>query len=304
MPYLHNRGKYSDDSIYYPSWKYLGTIVSFSEACFLIEILQQIKVSPSKLKTIFYENDTLPIRNPIYSRYNGQKIDAIVIDDTKSKRRSCGRPSIKGVIGLNLESGDKYLLYLGLSDSYSGVLSYLRGNYKISEEKYPICDGDDVLQSHLKKDGYKIQQCTNHFVKTSMYYLWKENYPIKDRRRIKKDISRIISTLKNSVKKHSADRDFKRLEWRIDQTKKELLAIANEISAKNKNSSAAKFIFRTYEKVTLFAELAMRDIIIPDNNNYIENLMGIVGQKVKKNHQSWVDNNLNVMLKIIWHIIS
>ncbi|WP_218837987.1 hypothetical protein, partial [Candidatus Methanoperedens nitratireducens] len=62
--------------------------------------------------------------------------------------------------------------------------------------------------------------------------------------------------------------------------------------------------FRTYEKVTLFAELAMRDITIPDNNNHIENLMGIVGQKVKKNHQSWVDDNLNKMLKIIWHIIS
>jgi len=244
VPYLHNRGKYSDDSIYYPSWKYLCTIVSFTEACFLIEILQQIKVSPFKLKTILYENDTLPIRNPIYSRYNGQKIDAIIIDDTKSKRRSGGRPSIKGVIGLNLESGDKYLLYLGLSYSYSGVLSYLRKSYGISEEAYAICDGDDDLQSHLKKDGYKIQQCTNHFVKTSMYYLWKENYPIKNRRRIKKDISRIISTLRNSVKKHSADRDFKRLEWRIYQTKKELLAIANEISAKNKNSSAAKFIFR------------------------------------------------------------
>lgn len=304
MPYLHNRGKYSDDSIYYPSWKYLCTIVSFTEACFLIEILQQIKVSPFKLKTILYENDTLPIRNPIYSRYNGQKIDAIIIDDTKSKKRSGGRPSIKGVIGLNLESGGKYLLYLGLSYSYSGVLSYLRKSYGISEEAYAICDGDDDLQSHLKKDGYKIQQCTNHFVKTSMYYLWKENYPIKNRRRIKKDISRIISTLRNSVKKHSADRDFKRLEWRIDQTKKELLAIANEISAKNKNSSAAKFIFRTYEKVTLFAELVKRDITIPDTNNHIENLMGIVGQKVKKNHQSWVEDNLNVMLKIIWHIIS
>jgi hypothetical protein len=56
-----------------------------------------------------------------------------------------------------------------------------------------------------------------------MYYLWKENYPRKNRTRIKKDISRIISTLKNSVKKHSADRDFKRLEWRIDQTKIEFI---------------------------------------------------------------------------------
>ena len=238
------------------------------------------------------------------SRYNDQKIDAIIIDDTKSKRRSGGRPSIKGVVGLNLKSGEKYLLYLGLSDRYSGVLSYLRENYKISDEAYAICDGDDILQSHLNKDGYKIQQCMNHFVKTSMYYLWKENYSKRDRTRIKKDVSRIISTLKNSVKKHVVDRDFKRLEWRIDQTMIELQAIANEISAKNKNSSAAKFIFRTYERVTLFAELAMRDIIIPDNNNYIENLMGIVGQKVKTNHESWVDENLDVMLNIIWHIIS
>ncbi len=62
---------------------------------------------------------------------------------------------------------------------------------------------------------------------------------------------------------------------------------------------ARKFIFRTYEKVTLFAELAIRGITIPDNNNHIENLMGIVGQKVKKNHQSWVDDNLNIILKII-----
>jgi hypothetical protein len=105
-------------------------------------------------------------------------------------------------------------------------------------------------------------------------------------------------------KKHREDRDFKRLEWRINKTKEELLAIANELLATNKDSNAAKFILRTYDKVTLFAELTTRDIIIHDNNNHIENLMGIVGQKVKKNHQSWVDNNLNIMLKIIWYIIS
>jgi hypothetical protein len=304
VPYLHNRGKYSDDSIYYPSWKYLCTIVSFSEACFLIEILQGIKLSSFKIKTIFYENNTLPIRNPIYSRYSDQRIDAILIDDTKSKRRSGGRPSIKGVLGINLESGEEYLLFLGLFESWSGVLSYLRGNYSIADEVYAICDGDYQLQSALKKDGYKIQQCTNHFVKTSMYYLWSEQYPKRDRKRIKKDISRIISTLKNSVKKHRDDRDFDRLEWRINKTKEELLAIANELSATDKDSNAAKYILRTYEKVTLFAELATRDITIHETNNHIENLMGIVGSKVKKNRQSWVDNNLNIMLKMIWHIIS
>ena len=90
----------------------------------------------------------------------------------------------------------------------------------------------------------------------------------------------------------------------MDKTQEELLQIANELLSRNKHSNAAKFILRTVDKVTLFAELATREIQIPDNNNHVENLMGIVGQRVKKNRQSWVDKNLIIMLNTIWHIIS
>jgi hypothetical protein len=45
--------------------------------------------------------------------------------------------------------------------------------------------------------------------------------------------------------------------------------------------------------------LAIKGIKIPDNNNYVENLMRIVGQKVKKNRQSWVDANLDIMVNTI-----
>lgn len=301
---MHNRVKNTLDSIYYPSWKYLCTIVSFSEASFLIGILQEIKVSPFKLKKIFYENDSLPIKNSIYSQYNGQTIDAIIIDDTKSKRRSGGRPSIKGVLGLNLELEEEYLLYLGTGKGWAETLTHIKNNYELSDEIYAVCDGDGKLQLNLETYGYRIQQCTNHFVKTSMYYLWMEQYPKEDRMRIKKDISRIISTLKNSVKKHRKDSDFTRLKWRIDKTQEELLVIANELLSNNKDSNAGKFILKTGGKVTLFAELATKRIQIPDNNNHVENLMGIVGQKVKKNRQSWTDANLNIMLNTIWHIIS
>ena len=100
--------------------KYLCTIVSFSEASFLIDILQGVKVSSSKLKKIFYENKTLPIRNPIYSQYNGQTIDAIIIDDTKSKRRSGGRPSIKGALGLDLETGEEFVVVTVSGSNYYG----------------------------------------------------------------------------------------------------------------------------------------------------------------------------------------
>jgi len=136
-----------------------------------------------------------------------------------------------------------------------------------------------------------------------MYYLWMEQYPKHDRIRIKKDIIRIISTLKNSVKKHKKYSDFSRLKWRMDRTQEELLVIAKELLSKNIDSHAGKFILNKGIKVTLFAELATRGIQIPDTNNHVENLMGIVGQKVKTNHQSWVDTNLNIMLNTIWHII-
>lgn len=304
MSYLHNRDKIQLDSIHYPSWKYLCTIVSFSEASFLIGILQGVKVSSSKLKKIFYESDVRPIRNPIYSWYNGQKIEAIIIDDTKSKRRSGGRPGIKGVLGLNLESGEVYLLYLGVLKGWSEVLAYIKENYNISDETYAICDGDDKMQRYLEQYGYKIQQCTNHFVRTTMYYLWKEQYSKEDRMKIKREISRIISTLKNSVKKHRIDQNFTLLDTRTEKTKNELRLIANELVSRNKESNAAKFILRTVDKVTLFAELATRGIPIPDNNNHVENLMGIVGLRVKKNRQSWVDRNLDIMLRTIWYIIS
>jgi hypothetical protein len=122
--------------------------------------------------------------------------------------------------------------------------------------------------------------------------------------RLKRDISRIISTLKNSVKKHRKDSNFTKLKWRIDETQEELLIIANELLSKNKDSNADKFILKTRIKVTLFAGLAIKGIKIPDNNNHVENLMGIVGQKVKKNRQSWVDANLDIMVNTIWHIIS
>jgi len=121
--------------------------------------LQGIKVSSSKLKRIFYENKILPIRHPIYSQYNGQTVDAIIIDDTKSKRRSGGRPSIKGALGLDLETGKEFLLYLGAVKSWSEVLSHIRENYNISDEMYAICDGDDNLQRHLEDYGYKIRMC-------------------------------------------------------------------------------------------------------------------------------------------------
>jgi len=66
--YPHNRDKNLLDSTHYPSWKYLRTTVPFSEASFLIDILQGIKVSSFKLKKVFYESGIPPARNPIYSQ--------------------------------------------------------------------------------------------------------------------------------------------------------------------------------------------------------------------------------------------
>ena len=133
------------------------------------------------------------------------------------------------MVGLNLESSEKYLLFAGVVKGYSEVLLDIRRNFRISDVPYAVCDGDDKLQKHLLEDGCRVRQCTNHFIKTSMYYLWKENYPLNDRKRIKKEVNRIISTLKNSVEKHKKDGDFARLQWRINKTKGDLRVIIDEL---------------------------------------------------------------------------
>lgn len=104
---------------------------------------------------MFYENDSLPVKHSIYSQYNGQMIDLIIIDDTKSKRRSGGCPSIKGVLGLNLELGGKYLLYLGTGKGWTETLSHIKDNYILSDEMYALCDGDEKLHLCLEAYGHK-----------------------------------------------------------------------------------------------------------------------------------------------------
>jgi len=60
-----------------------------------------------------------------------------------------GRPSIQGALGLNLKTGEEFLQYPGAVKSWSEVLSYIKGNYNISDEMYAICEGDANLQQHL-----------------------------------------------------------------------------------------------------------------------------------------------------------
>jgi len=67
------------------------------------------------------------------------------IDDTKSKRRSDDLSSIKGTLGLNLEYGEEYLLYLGAVKRWSEALSHIGDNYSISEEVCAVSDRDDYL---------------------------------------------------------------------------------------------------------------------------------------------------------------
>jgi hypothetical protein len=43
----------------------------------------------------------------------------------------------KNPLGLNLESGEEYLLYLGAVKSWLEALSHIGNNYSISEEVFP-----------------------------------------------------------------------------------------------------------------------------------------------------------------------
>ncbi len=89
-------------------------------------------MSSSKLNKIFYENKTLPIKNPIYSQYNGQTIDAIIIEFKLNKNKTV----LRGKTTLTLlkqivDHSNKKIFGWAFATNQDGIdLDYITPTYK------------------------------------------------------------------------------------------------------------------------------------------------------------------------------
>jgi len=90
----------------------------------------------------------------------------------------------------------------------------------------------------------------------------------------------------------------KRLQKRIDNTKDELVKLANKL-IKNGHPNVAKYILKHMGTVTLFAKEAMDEIKIPWTNNIMERFVGEITFRIKKIWAHWSPVGLNSIIYLI-----
>ena len=107
-----------------------------------------------------------------------------------------------------------------------------------------------------------------------------------------------METLRNSVNKHLADKDFERLKWRISWTLSELDKLSRELLLDGLDM-VARFIRNAANYMVTFARLAMKEICIPITNNLIERLMGEIAKRIKHKWMHWSTKGLENLLNIL-----
>ena len=98
------------------------------------------------------------------------------------------------------------------------------------------------------------------------FYLWQAGLPKEQRRDISERVESVLWTLCNSVNVHVADKDFKRLLWRVDWTLEELKRISGELLGVGLES-VARFIRNAANHMVTFARLALKGEVIPFSSN-------------------------------------
>ena len=219
--------------------------------------------------------------------------DLIEGDGTKCHGLYGKKNEIGVILGRNQETGEKSLLGLSVNEDWKVTASQFRGKADVA-----VSDNEPSLRNSLLEIATDYQACVRHCRGDVGFYLWNAGLPKEQRREIAKKLTVILQTLRNSVKKHLADRDFERLKWRISWALRELDRLSRELFLDGLDM-VARFIRNAANYMVTFARLAMKGICIPITNNLIERLMGEVAKRVKHKWMHWSTRGLENLLNIL-----
>lgn len=221
-----------------------------------------------------------------------QKLDLVYADGTKA--HGIGKKNeINVVIGKDLETGGKSLLGLTVNRKWAETAEQVTATAEVL-----VSDADKTMRKALIDKALCYQLCVRHAVKDVSIHLWKAELPRGERKPIHDRLRTILSTLRNSARKHLVDEDFERLRWRIDWALKELRKLSRELAGEGL-TGAARFIRNSANYMVTFARLAMKGLSVPYPNNLIERLMGEVAKRVKNRWMHWSTTGLENLLNIL-----
>ncbi|MCL4344165.1 MAG: transposase [Nitrososphaerota archaeon] len=159
-----------------------------------------------------------------------------------------------------------------------------------------VSDNENSLVDALKCGNVQIDLV--HAIRYSMFKLWGEGMSKEQRDEVSKEMSRILFTLVNSVKKHRKDGNLGAIEERVSNTLKELNDLADKLAGMNYRK-AAEFIRENSLFMVTFAKLAVQGKDIPYTSNMIERLMGEVSKRCKHKWAHWSIKGLENILHIV-----
>jgi hypothetical protein len=169
---------------------------------------------------------------------------------------------------------------------------------KPSEPHILVSDGETSIVNNLASDPDHTQLDLVHAVKEALFKLWGERMPLEQRQRVSTELSRILFTLVNSVKKHRQDGDMDAIEARVESTLKELNELAENLRTRG-YARASEFISQNAKLMVTFAKLAISGIEIPYTSNAIERLMGAIARRCKHGWMHWSTRGLENLLWIL-----
>jgi len=221
------------------------------------------------------------------------ELDLIEGDGTKSHGLSGKKNEIGVILGKNQESGEKNLLGLSVNKDWKETAAQFRGRARVA-----VSDNEPSLRNALLEKADDYQACVRHCVGDVRFYLWNADLPKERRKEIAGKLLGILEVLRNSVRKHLADKDFERLKWRISLTLSELEVLSRELLSDGLET-VARFIRNSANYMVTFARLALKEVCVPITNNLVERLMGEVAKRIKHKWMHWSTRGLENLLNIL-----
>jgi transposase-like protein len=230
-----------------------------------------------------------------YHRDSLKKYSFVLADGTKTHGLD-GKNEVNVVLGKNLKTGEKAILGLGVNKGWDQIQEQITPHQ--TKKCVITADSEPSIRLNLLNQNKRFQSCIRHAINKVNYDLWKMGVPAKERKNIRKELERLLYTLKNSVLKHLADQDMQALEDRIEKTRAGLKELAKHLT-KEGYGKISQFIRNSGNHLLTFAYLALKGQHIPWNNNLIERVMGEVAKRCKNKWMHWSTDGLQNLLTFL-----
>jgi len=219
--------------------------------------------------------------------------DGTKVHGTGSKEKN----EVNVVIGYDPANGSKRLLAASVNRSWEEVGERLAASRVMKGSMVMVSDADRSMNLGLQGDLAR-QLDVVHAIKETLFKLWGEGMGKEERHRVSEGMKHALFTLVNSVKRHLADGDKRRLRRRIEATLKKLYGISRKLKREGYRS-AATFVAKNATLMVTFAKLALEGKIVPYTSNVIERLMGEVAKRCKDRWMHWSTEGLENMIHVI-----